>query len=740
MENEAGSGQDSIGQGLIAGSDVDPQADAAPEKEAVFGDLLSDPTVLEELRAAGFVRPTPVQIKAVPTILADKDSIVQAKTGSGKTLAFLLPYLARMDQQQRPEPRSEKPAGRTGRGRDQRKFYPVSLILTPTRELANQIVHVFSQVTSRIVPSCVIGGVDVRQQLDQLGKDSRVVVGTPGRVLDLLRSRTISLAECRYFVLDEADEMLSMGFLEDVRAILSRLPDQRQGVFVSATITPRVDMLANSFLTKPEIVFVDSPYEDLPPIQHMFTEVAGELMAKPSMLCDLIEIYRPASAIIFCNTKSDTHLVEVLLRRRGFDARRINSDLSQRQRDRIIKRIRDRDLQFLIATDIAARGLDIEQIDLVVNYSIPEQSELYIHRTGRTGRAGKSGRAISLVSPRDFGSFHHLTKVVDVKFEKLTPPREDEVADARLVHLYEALRTSSVELRERDLLVAQKLLQEVGEVSEPNEDLQLAVAKMAKFMFEHLIRTEEQSLDEELGGEEGGEDRRRDRDRDRDRRDRRGDERRGDDRRGDDRRSDDRQGEDRRGDDRRREDRRGDNRRGDDRNGDDRRRESRGEGRREENRGGDNRSRGDDDRRSHDSRESGAREAQYRGLPQREVRVFVGQGTSQGMTDKLIVELSKEFADIEPEALRLVNIREEYGFVDLFEADALRLIETLHGIEINGAELNVEFAAIVSDDRERNEGRDRGEGRSRSYDDRGRGGYRDRDRGRRRGGGRRDRR
>ncbi len=276
MENEAdiegiGSVEINVTAGSAAPSTVKSAPEIEPESEIGFEDLISDPLVLAELKAARFVRPTPVQKKAVPTILAGTDAIVQAKTGSGKTLAFLLPYLARLQ----PEKESEPPAGKGSRGRDQRRFYPTALILTPTRELANQIGTVFSQVTDRIMPTCVIGGVDVRDQLSQLTKDSRAVVGTPGRVLDLVRSKTISLAECRYFVLDEADEMLSMGFLEDVRAILSRLPDKRQGVFVSATITPRVDMLANSFLSRPEIVFVDSPYEDLPPIEHLYAEVGG---------------------------------------------------------------------------------------------------------------------------------------------------------------------------------------------------------------------------------------------------------------------------------------------------------------------------------------------------------------------------------------------------------------------------------------------------------------------------------
>ena len=374
-----------------------------------------------------------------------------------------------------------------------------ALVLTPTRELAEQVQEVVNTLHPDINPVCIIGGVDMDKQVKRLAKDARVVVGTPGRVLDLIKQKELNLKKCRFFALDEADEMLSMGFLEDVRAILSRLPNKRQGLFVSATITPRVDMLANSFLSKPEQILLESDDDLRPEIDHLYFEVGSDLMSKPSALSDIIETRRPTSAIIFCNTKSDTQLVEALLRRRGFDARRLNSDLSQGQRQRVMRKIKDKELQFLIATDIAARGIDIDEIELVVNYAIHEQPETYVHRTGRTGRAGKKGTAISLIGARDFGSFHFIKKVLnDIEFKKEEAPTENEVADARLAHLYEILRTSEIETSARDELVAEKLLKESGFTGEINDDLKVNVAKLCKFAVEHHVMLEAKSLEEEL--------------------------------------------------------------------------------------------------------------------------------------------------------------------------------------------------------------------------------------------------
>jgi ATP-dependent RNA helicase DeaD len=458
-------------------------SDLKIEESAAFADLVPSKTLTAILEKQGFTAATPVQKETIPPALEGKDLIIQAQTGSGKTLAFGIPLLLNESV------------------KNNKADVTTALVVAPTRELACQVSGVLEKLSEDTTPVLLIGGEPLKVQRKALQHDARIVVGTPGRILDMIRQRALNLKRCGFFVLDEVDEMFSMGFFEDVRAILARLPRKRQGLFLSATVSPRVQMLAGSFLTKPENIIVDEIGKDLPPIEHCYCNVGAEMTAKPDALADFIETMRPRSAIIFCNTKSDTELVEVYLRRRGFDARRINSDLGQSQRTKIMQKIRKQELQFLVATDIAARGLDIEQIELVVNYSLHEESDIYFHRTGRTGRAGKSGRALSLVGPQDFMAFHRLRKQTDAEFKELPLPTNDDVADARLAHIYELLRLSELNCSVRDYLVAQKFLKEVGGVEEAPEDLQEMLSKLCLSMVEHSMAVNTRSLDEELDDE-----------------------------------------------------------------------------------------------------------------------------------------------------------------------------------------------------------------------------------------------
>ncbi len=412
---------------------------------------------------------------------AGKDLIVQAKTGSGKTLAYMLPFLQQLETM-------VDPPGTVG------------LVVAPTRELAVQIVQVVRSVSS-LQPPCLIGGASMEQQRQEIARDKRLIVGTPGRILDFLRQREILLRKCRYFVLDEADEMLSMDFLEDVEAILSALPERRQGLFISATITPRVDMLARKFLKDAERIIVETPLEEMPSIEHRFYRVHDEIAAKATALCDILDTTKPRSAIIFCNTKSDTELVEVFLRRRGFDARRINSDLTQAQRNAVMDMIRKGSLRFLVGTDIAARGIDIEQLDAVINYTLPDQPEVYVHRTGRTGRAGRSGIAMSLVGPGDFSSFQELKRHTAVQLQETPLPSEVEVGKARVAHFVEILEKSgSPIIQPRDEFLAKALLQEHG-VAPTDPKLVQLVTKLSRFMLEKTFAPDTRALEEEVTGE-----------------------------------------------------------------------------------------------------------------------------------------------------------------------------------------------------------------------------------------------
>lgn len=368
-----------------------------------FDQIISDPIIRAALKEQNLIHPTAVQAEAIPAALTGKDLIVQAQTGSGKTLAFVIPIVQRI---------LENPSQRG----------TLALIVTPTRELALQVQEVIASIAPSIKPACIIGGASIRNQIRELRDDSRIVVGTPGRINDLLQQRELILRKCQTFVLDEADEMLSMGFLEEVRSILTKLPAQRQGMLFSATISPRVQMLSQSFLKEPQSIVIELNEINKPDIEHLFFRVSGGVTEKASALCNLIESQNPTSAVIFCNSKSDTELVEVYLRRRGFQASRINSDLSQKERQNIMQSMKNGELRLLIATDVAARGIDIESLDLVVNYSLHEDTEVYVHRTGRTGRAGRSGRAISIVGAQDFASFYRLQKRLPTVITEMSAP------------------------------------------------------------------------------------------------------------------------------------------------------------------------------------------------------------------------------------------------------------------------------------------------------------------------------
>jgi ATP-dependent RNA helicase DeaD len=366
-----------------------------------FISIVSIPNLLDSLNKFTFTRPTPVQEQALPLALQGRDLLIEAETGSGKTLTFVIPLIAHLKQSV------------TDRS-------TVGLIITPTRELAQQVYQVIQQLVPKENPTLVVGGVRSREQFSSLNKGSRVIVGTPGRILDLVRGRKIDLRNCSFFALDEADEMLSMGFLEDVQAIIRNLPKNRQGILVSATLNPRVEILASHVLSRPETITVAREIRqniDLK-VDHMYVNVGSGLMDKGRCLVNVIEKYRPRSAIVFCNTKSDTELVEAILKRQGFDAERLNSDLHQQDRFNVMSKLKGERLNLLIATDIAARGIDAD-IDLVINYSLPELPESYVHRTGRTGRAGRSGRALTIIAPMDIPKFHNIRKSLDFDFAEV---------------------------------------------------------------------------------------------------------------------------------------------------------------------------------------------------------------------------------------------------------------------------------------------------------------------------------
>jgi len=416
-------------------NDSIPVPDGA--EAAVVSDLLAFDALAPAMQAAavraGWHSLMPVQAQTIPLLLANQDVMIQARTGSGKTGAFLLPMIQGLDPQEA-----------TCQG----------LILVPTRELARQVwqeAQTLAQGTG-LRAVAVYGGVGYGAQMEALKQGAQIVVGTPGRVLDHLLRRTLTLNDLRLLVFDEADRMLSMGFYPDMVRVRRYLPQYRvQAAMFSATFPPYVLRLADDFLHQPRFLSLSSDHVHVTDTEHIVYEVPG--MDKDRALVRIIEVENPTSAIIFCNTKVKVHYVAAVLQRFGYDADELSADLGQADRERVLERVRQGSLRFLVATDVAARGLDIPDLSHVIQYEVPEDVESYIHRAGRTGRAGASGVAISLVSAGERMAFNRIAKHYAITMtERLLPSDADveAVVAERLTALLEA------RLRDRDKLQAER--------------------------------------------------------------------------------------------------------------------------------------------------------------------------------------------------------------------------------------------------------------------------------------------
>jgi ATP-dependent RNA helicase DeaD len=376
----------------------------------------------------------PVQAMTIPYILNRRDLMVQSRTGSGKTGAYILPMLERIDAS-RPQVQA--------------------LVLAPTRELALQVAKEAEMLmgASGLKAVAVYGGVGYGPQLDAFRQGVQVVVGTPGRVLDHLLRRSLTLDHLRMLVFDEADRMLSMGFYPDMVRVKSFLPRQRINSYMfSATYPPTVVRLSHQFLKDPEFLNLSSDHVHVTDTEHVYYVVPG--MEKDRSLIRIIEIENPTSALIFCNTRARVHYVSVVLQRFGYDADELSADLSQAEREKVLKRVRKGTLRFLVATDVAARGIDIPDLSHVFLYEPPEDQESYIHRAGRTGRAGASGVAISLVNALEKSDLQRIGRGYQIDFQERPLPTEEEmqaIVAERAVALLEA------DLRQRDRLKIERM-------------------------------------------------------------------------------------------------------------------------------------------------------------------------------------------------------------------------------------------------------------------------------------------
>ncbi len=408
----------------------EPPEDGA---EPTFADLQIHPAVLRAVSDVGYESPSAIQAATIPAMLAGSDVVGLAQTGTGKTAAFAIPILSKID-----------PSNRATQ----------ALVLAPTRELALQVAEAFGRYGAHLPDVHVLavyGGSSYAVQLSGLRRGAQVVVGTPGRVIDHLERGTLDLSRLDYLVLDEADEMLQMGFAEDVERILADTPEYKQVALFSATMPPAIRKITTKYLHDPVEVTVKAKTATAENISQRYIQVAGP--RKMDALTRVLEVEPFEAMIVFVRTKQATEEVAERLRARGFAAAAINGDIAQAQRERTITALKDGTVDILIATDVAARGLDVERISHVLNYDIPHDTESYVHRIGRTGRAGRSGNAILFVTPRERHLLNSIEKATRQKLVEAELPSVEDVNAQRVAKfrdsITDALEASGIELFRR---------------------------------------------------------------------------------------------------------------------------------------------------------------------------------------------------------------------------------------------------------------------------------------------------
>lgn len=385
---------------------------------AGFTALGLDSSIVTALTSLGYEEPTPIQRAAIPPLLEGRDLLGQAATGTGKTAAFALPLLQHIAAVEKSQRR-----------------YVSALVLTPTRELAIQVAEAIQKygrgLAVTVLP--IYGGADIRPQLRGLSRSVDVVVATPGRAVDLIRRKSLVLQHVRMVVLDEADEMLDMGFAEDLELILKEIPAERQTALFSATMAPRVSMIAKQHLRNPVPITIarDVLQAGTIPRVRQLAYIVPRLY-KTETLGRVLDLERPASALIFCRTRTEVDELTETVRKRGYRVAALHGGMSQVQRDRVMKQFRANTIQLLVATDVAARGLNVEHLACVVNYDVPTSPEAYVHRIGRTGRAGRGGIAITLAEPRERGYLTTLERATKQRFEFTAVPTNADVRTHRL--------------------------------------------------------------------------------------------------------------------------------------------------------------------------------------------------------------------------------------------------------------------------------------------------------------------
>ena len=426
--------------------------------------------LLQSIHTLGFTQPTPIQEKAIPVLLqGTKDFIGLAQTGTGKTAAFGFPLLQLINKQQK---------------------FPQALVICPTRELCMQItndLNSFKRKTDHISVVAVYGGASIGMQIRDLKKGTHIVVATPGRLIDLIERKAINLENIQYVVLDEADEMLNMGFKDDIEFILKNTPNRQSTWLFSATMPAEIRQVSKQYMKQPFEITIGKINAGATNIDHQYFVTSQ--VNRYETLKRIIDFNPGIYGIIFTRTKADAQEITESLIREGYDIEALHGDLTQAQRDKVMARFREKNLQLLIATDVAARGIDVQGITHVINYELPDDMEVYTHRSGRTGRAGKSGISISIVTPKDIYRLRQIERMVNSRFHKMDIPGGKDVCRKQFFHFIDKMLQADISHGEYETYLP--LLKERFAAVEKEEILQ----RVAALEFDRFLKYYENAAD-----------------------------------------------------------------------------------------------------------------------------------------------------------------------------------------------------------------------------------------------------
>jgi ATP-dependent RNA helicase DeaD len=435
-----------------------------------FEELGIDEGLLHSIKVLGFTQPTPIQEKAIPVLLqGTKDFIGLAQTGTGKTAAYGLPLLQLINKQQK---------------------FPQALVICPTRELCLQItndLNSFKRKTDHIAVTAVYGGASIGMQIRDLKRGTHIVVATPGRLIDLIERKAINLENIHYVVLDEADEMLNMGFKDDIEFILKDTPNRQSTWLFSATMPVEIRQVSKRYMKQPFEITIGKMNAGAANIDHQYFVTSQ--VNRYETLKRIIDFNPGLYGIIFTRTKADAQDITESLIREGYDIEALHGDLTQAQRDKVMARFREKNLQLLIATDVAARGIDVQGITHVINYELPDDMEVYTHRSGRTGRAGKSGISISIITPKEIYRLRQIEKMLNSRFHKMDIPGGKDVCRKQFFHFIDKMLQADISHGEYETYLP--LLKERFAAVEKEEILQ----RVAALEFDRFLKYYENATD-----------------------------------------------------------------------------------------------------------------------------------------------------------------------------------------------------------------------------------------------------